>query len=102
MTTRAVHLELVTDKSAEAFLMAFCRFACLRVHPWVCWSDCGTSFVDVQGYLKDNMENWDIPKIQTVLSDDFSCDFKWQWDTPHVTHQKEVVETLIKSFRSES
>ena len=27
-----------------------------------------------------------------VLSDDFSCDFKWQWNTPHI-------ERLIKSVR---
>ncbi|CAB4022798.1 Hypothetical predicted protein, partial [Paramuricea clavata] len=40
MTTRAVHLELVTDKSTETFLLAFRRFACLRGHPNVCWSDC--------------------------------------------------------------
>ena len=33
MTTRAIHLELVTDKSTDTFLMAFRRFACLRGHP---------------------------------------------------------------------
>ena len=30
MTARAVHLELVTDKSADCFLMSFRRFASLR------------------------------------------------------------------------
>ena len=32
MTSRAVHLELVNDKTADAFLMAFRRFASLRGH----------------------------------------------------------------------
>ena len=36
MTTRPVHLELVNDKTADAFLMAFRRFASLRGHPRVC------------------------------------------------------------------
>ena len=45
MTTRAIHLELVTDKSTDAFLMAFRQFACTRGHPNVCWSDHGTKFV---------------------------------------------------------
>ena len=99
MTTRAIHLELVSDKTSDAFLMAFRRFASLRGHPSVCWSDCGTNFVGAQAYLKELMRNWNIPKIQSVLSEDFCCDFKWLWNIPHASHQNGVVETLIKSVR---
>jgi hypothetical protein len=53
MTTRAIHLELVTDRSTDTFLMAFRRFACTRGHHDVCWSDCGTNFVGAQAYLKE-------------------------------------------------
>ena len=98
-TTRAVHLELVTDKSTEAFLMAFRRFACLRGHPNVCWSDRGSNFVGAQEYLREVMQNWDIPKIQSILSEEFVCDFEWQWNVPHASHQNGVVESLIKSAR---
>ena len=48
MTTRAIHLELVTDKSTDAFPMAFRRFVCTRGNPNVCWSDCGSNFVGAQ------------------------------------------------------
>ena len=96
MTTRAVHLELVNDKTSDVFLMAFRRFASLRGHPSVCWSDCGTNFVGAQSYLKEITQSWNISKIQSVLSEDFCCDFKWQ---PHASHQNGVVETLIKSVR---
>ncbi|XP_068742038.1 uncharacterized protein [Montipora capricornis] len=99
MTTRAVHLELVTDKTSDAFLMAFRRFASLRGHPCICWSDCGTNVVGAQGYLKEIMQSWNVPKIEGVLSEDFSCDFKWKWNTSHASHQNGVVETLIKSVR---
>ena len=98
-TTRAVHLELLTDKSSEAFLMAFRRFTCLRGHPNVCWSDCGSNFIGAQEYLREVMQNWDIPKIQSTLSEEFACNFKWQWNTPHASHQNGVVESLIKSVR---
>ena len=98
-TTRAVHLELVTDKSTEAFLMAFRRFACLRGHPNVCWSDRGSNFVGAQEYLREVMQNWQIPKIQSILSEEFVCDFEWQWNVPHASHQNGVVESLIKSVR---
>ena len=98
-TTRAIHLELVTDKTSEAFLMAFRRFACLHGHPNVCWSDCGSNFVGAQEYLRQVMHGWDIPKIQSAISEEFACDFEWQWNTPHASHQNGVVESLIKSVR---
>ena len=33
MTTRAAHLDLANDKTADAFFMAFRRFASLRAPP---------------------------------------------------------------------
>ena len=99
MTTRAVHLELVSDKSTDTFLLAFRRFASLRGHPNTCWSDCGTNFIGAQSYLDEVMRNWNIPKIKSVLSNEFTCEFKWQWNTPHASHQNGVVESLIKSVR---
>lgn len=99
MTSRAVHLELVSDRSSETFLMAFRRFASLRGHPNKCWSDCGTNFVGAQDYLKEIVLNWDIHRIQNVLSEEFSCDFEWKWNCPHASHQNSVVESLIKSVR---
>ena len=99
MTTRAIHLELVTDKSTDTFLMAFRRFASLRGHPSSCWSDCGTNFVGAQQYLKEIMQDWDIPRIQSVLSEEFSCSFQWEWNVPRASHQNGVVESLTKSVR---
>ena len=79
--------------------MAFRRFASLRGHPVNCWSDCGTNFVGAQQYLREVMRDWDIPKIQSVLSNEFSCTFKWEWNVPRASHQNGVVESLIKSVR---
>ena len=99
MTTMAIHLELVTDRSTDTFLTAFRRFACLRGQPSTCWSDWGTNFVGAQSYLQEIMQDRDIARIQTVLSKEFACDFKWKWNTPHASYQNGVVESLIKSVR---
>ena len=99
MTTRAIRLELVTDKSTDTFLMAFHRFASLRGHPINCWSDCGTKFVGAQQYLREVMQGWDVPRIQSVLSNEFSYTFKWEWNLPRASHQNGVVESLIQSVR---
>ena len=96
---RKMAKQLVTDKSTDTFLMAFRRFASLRGHPVNCWSDFGTNFVGAQQYLREVMRDWDIPKIQSVLSNEFSCTFKWEWNVPRASHQNGVVESLIKSVR---
>jgi len=79
--------------------MAFCGFACLRGHPNVCWSDCSSNFVGAQEYLREVMQGWDIPKIQSTVSEEFACNFEWQWNTPHASHQNGIVESLIRSVR---
>ena len=45
------------------------------------------------------MQNWEIPKIQRTLSEEFVCNFEWQWNVPHAYHQNGIVESLIKSVR---
>ena len=62
MTTPAVHLELVTDRSTDTLRMAFRRVTSLRRNPSNCWSDCGTNFIGAQHFLKEIMQEWDIPK----------------------------------------
>lgn len=44
-TVKAVHLELVTELSTNAFMSAFDRFVARRGLPSDIYSDCGTNFV---------------------------------------------------------
>ena len=64
MTTRAAHLDLANDKTADAFFMAFLRFASLRGHPRVCWSDCATNYLVAQSYLKKIMQTGTFPRCR--------------------------------------
>ena len=67
-TTRAIHLELVTDRSAETLLMEF-RFVPTRGHPKICWSNCGTNFVGAQSYLKEILKVWDKSTVEKTIAD---------------------------------
>ncbi len=98
-TSRAIHLELCTDKSTDTFIMAFRRFASLRGHPLICWYDCGTNFKGAQDYLTGVCRNWDRKKIESVLSNEYSCQFEWQWNVRRASHMNGVVESLIKSVQ---
>ncbi|XP_018402017.1 PREDICTED: uncharacterized protein LOC108779145 [Cyphomyrmex costatus] len=52
-STKCVHLELVSDLTAEAFIAALKRFVSRRGKPSCIYSDNGTTFVGAHGQLKE-------------------------------------------------
>ncbi|CAG4987428.1 unnamed protein product [Colias eurytheme] len=52
MTTRAIHLEAVSDMTSQAFISAFKRFTARRGHCGELWSDNGTNFVGADKEIK--------------------------------------------------
>lgn len=52
-TTKALHLELVSDLSSELFLAAFKRFICRRGPVAIMYSDGGTNFVGAKHKLEE-------------------------------------------------
>ena len=53
LSVKAVHLELVSNLSTEAFLACLRRFVSRRGKPSTMWSDHGTNFVGANRQLKD-------------------------------------------------
>lgn len=53
LTTKAVHLEVVSQLSMEAFIAAFSRFVSRRGLPSLIRSDCGTNYIGSNKYLKE-------------------------------------------------
>ena len=62
--SRAIHLEVAEDLSAETFLHVFRRFAARRSCPRKMISDNATNFVSGAGFIKDIMNQ---PKLQRAL-----------------------------------
>lgn len=75
---RAVHFELVSFISSEAFIAALVRFISRRGRPSVIYSDNGTNFVGTDNYL--NSINWDA-----VL--DFAANKR-------ITREKKVIKVV--------
>ena len=53
LTVKAVHLELVSDLTSEAFIAALRRFIARRGYPSLLWSDHGTNFVGANRELSE-------------------------------------------------
>ncbi|GFX09479.1 transposable element Tcb1 transposase [Trichonephila clavipes] len=64
-STKATHLEVVSDLTTEAFLACVRRFIARRSKPFVIWSDNATSFKGARNILSDWNE---IYKSDTQLS----------------------------------
>ena len=55
-TTRAIHLEIVKDLTAETFLLAFCKFVGRRSLPKIIISDDGSTYMSAAEELHKMME----------------------------------------------
>ncbi|XP_069195602.1 uncharacterized protein [Procambarus clarkii] len=96
-TTRAVHLEVTPDMSAEAFLQAFCRFASRRSCPKLMISDNGSNLVAGEACLR---KIWTHPKVRTALTQR-QC--YWKFIPPrapwHGGFYERMVGTVKRSLR---
>lgn len=94
-TTRAVHLELVTSLSSEAYLLAFRRFLSRRGKPAQVFSDNGKTFVgalkEFSKFLSDNED--DIVSFAANESIQFS------FIPPYSPHFGGLWEAGIKSCK---
>ena len=56
LSVRAVHLELVSDLTTDAFIACLRRFISRRGKPTLIWSDNGTNFVGAANELRELVE----------------------------------------------
>lgn len=99
LSTKAIHLELVTDLTSGCFISALKRFISRRGKPSQIMSDNGTNFVGSRNELRD-LGNF-LKAHQSEISD--SCaklDINWQFIPPHSPHFGGLWEAGIKSMKS--
>ena len=96
LLARAVHLEIVTDYSTDAFLLAIRRFIALRGCPIKMWSDRGTQLVAANKEMKQVIANHD-EKLILEFGSDNSID--WEFTSPDAPWQNGCAEALVKSAK---
>ncbi|KMQ82668.1 hypothetical protein RF55_22199, partial [Lasius niger] len=97
-SSRAVHLEVVSDYSADAFLAAFRRFVARRGVCQAIYSDCGTNFVGADSQLKALFRevNDDAQRIIGRLADD---GIRWHFNPPAAPHFGGLWEAAVKALK---
>ncbi|XP_032232731.2 uncharacterized protein LOC5508081 [Nematostella vectensis] len=97
-TVRAVHLEIVENTSAEAFLQAVRRFAATHGWPETLISDNGGSFVGAEAELSKLVID------EKKCLEDFAMlhKFNWIFISPYSPHQGGMYESLIKQVKHSS
>ena len=93
LTTRAVHLEVAYEMTADSFLLAFGRFVARRGVPKVVYSDNGSNFTAAEKELKDELEAINAQRIETAL---LRHHIEWHFIPPRAPHMGGVWESIVK------
>lgn len=93
--TKAVYLEVVTDLSTDAFLVAFDRFVARRGVPSDVFSDCGTNFVGADKQLRAIIQS---PEGQVaIVNSRTMC--QWHFNPPSAPHFGGLWEAAVRSTK---
>ncbi|CAA9997222.1 unnamed protein product [Nesidiocoris tenuis] len=100
-TTRAIHLELVSDLTTDAFIAALRRFVGRRGSVSKIQSDCGTNFVGA----KHKLEDWSKfvsskqhnSQVEKCLAEE---GITWKLCAPGSPHLNGLAEAGIKSIKT--
>lgn len=96
LATKAVHIEVVTDLTTEAFVAALTRFVSRRGLCANLYSDCGTNFVGARNSLNSLTESLKKEEVNTFAVQN---GVKFHFNPPAAPHQGGLWESAIKSIK---
>jgi len=97
-STRAVHVDVVSDYTTEAFLAALRRFVARRGVPRALYSDCGTNFTGAAAELRRlfTASSRESRLIGGALADQ---GIQWKFNPPAAPHFGGLWEAAVKSVK---
>ncbi|XP_036346838.1 uncharacterized protein LOC118756166 [Rhagoletis pomonella] len=96
LKTRAVHIDMITDLSARAFIACYERFIARRGRCERMYSDNGTSFVGASKDIARAYERW---RASDMFSELVLKGTEWHFMTPAAPHQGGIYEAAVKSMK---
>lgn len=108
MASRAMHTDLVSDQSAESFLLVYQRFTALidhsfLGHPRKLWSDPGKNFVGARPALKELYVFLDLDRLErSMLENEASkhgTEWSWKIHTADSPHRNGAAEAAVRTVK---
>ena len=99
LPTKAVHLELVSQLSTEAFMACFDRFVARRGLPLTVTSDNGTNYQGSARELKE-AQQFLIENEEKIFSSLASRQIKWKFNPPNAPNFGGLFEAAVKSAKT--
>ncbi|XP_028046904.1 uncharacterized protein LOC105828223 [Monomorium pharaonis] len=100
MTTKAVHIEIVSDLTTEAFIAALKRFIGHRSIPARIYSDNGTNFVGARNQLREWYALYESDEFKSKVNDFVTSNkISWHFNPPLSPHFGGIWEAAVKSFK---
>ncbi|XP_031635226.1 uncharacterized protein LOC116348388, partial [Contarinia nasturtii] len=99
MATKAIHIEAVTDLTADAFIASFRRFVSRRGVVRDLFSDNGTNFVSSNKILMENLDSIDAHYDSAVCEELAKNGTRWHFSPPGAPHFNGLAEAAVKSVK---
>ncbi len=96
-SSRAIHIEMLDDMSADAFINGLRCFVALQGAVCQIKCDQGTNFVEAKNELKNAFKEIDTDRLTVFLAEK-QCDFVL--NVPHLSHAGGVWERQIRTVRN--
>ncbi|XP_077275276.1 uncharacterized protein LOC143904452 [Temnothorax americanus] len=100
LVTKAIHLEIVSDLTTEAFVACLKRLFARRGRARVIWSDNGTNFLGASNHLKEIFEFFqereNEQKINRYLVNE---GIQWSFIPPRSPHFGGIWEASVRGFK---
>ncbi|XP_064387758.1 uncharacterized protein LOC135335954 [Halichondria panicea] len=101
LSVKAVHLELVTDLTSEAFIACFKRFIARRGLPSLVWSDNGTNFTGAAREIKELYQFLQTQSTQNKVNRYlFDKGVTWKFIPQRAPHFGGIWEAAVKSTKT--
>lgn len=100
MATKAIHLELVSDLSTEAFLASIDRFISRRGLCSDIYSDCGSNFQGANNHFNELQNYLKAEKVHAKIHNELADrNIKWHFNPPSAPHFGGIWEAGIKATK---